>query len=167
MPSMSQITKPVFNQMLGAMSKILDLLAAHCDAKKIDASVFLTARLYPDMFPFTKQVQIATDFSKGAIARLSGKDAPVFADDEVTIEQVKARIANTLAFINSVPDSEIDGTEAKIVTMTARGQDMSFPGDTYVSHVVLPNVHFHCATAYGILRHNGLEMGKMNYLGRV
>ena len=167
MPSMSQMTKPVFNQMLGAMSKILDLLSAHCEAKKIDPAVFLQARLYPDMFPFTRQVQIACDFSKGAVARLSGRDAPTFADDETTIEQLKARIANTLAFVNAVPDSELDGTEAKIVTMTARGQDMTFPGDVYVAHVVLPNVHFHCATAYGILRHNGLEMGKMNYLGRV
>lgn len=166
MPTMSQMTKPAFAQMLGALDRILDKLAAHCEAKKIDPSVFLGSRLYPDMFPFTRQVQIACDFSKGAVARLSGRENPAWADTEASIPELKERIAKTLAFIQTVPDAELDGTEAKTITMKVRGTDMSWPGTDYLVHVVLPNVYFHLSTAYGILRHGGVEIGKNDFLGR-
>ncbi|MGL5448689.1 MAG: DUF1993 domain-containing protein, partial [Rhabdaerophilum sp.] len=116
MPTMSQMTKPVFNQMLGALDRILDKLAAHCEAKKIEPSVFLNMRLAPDMFAFTRQVQIACDFAKGATARLAGRENPSWADTETSIGELKERIAKTLAFVNAVPDGELDGSETRTIT---------------------------------------------------
>lgn len=166
MPTMSQMTKPAFVQTLGALDRILDKLTAHCEAKKIDPSIFLGMRLYPDMFAFTRQVQIACDFSKGAVARLSGRENPSWSDTEASIPELKERIAKTLAFIQTIPDAELDGTEGKTITMKVRGTDMSWPGATYLAQVVLPNVYFHAATAYGILRQGGVELGKNDFLGR-
>ncbi|PPD15404.1 MAG: hypothetical protein CTY25_06580 [Methylobacterium sp.] len=166
MPAMSQMTKPAFAHMLGALDRILDKLAAHCEAKKVEPGVYLGLRLYPDMFALTRQVQIACDFAKGAVARLSGRENPAWTDTETTIPELKERIAKTLAYIASVPDSEIDGSEERTITLKIRGQDMSFPGLTYVNFVVLPNFYFHLSTAYGILRNAGLEIGKNDFLGR-
>jgi hypothetical protein len=166
MPLMSEMTKPPFRQMLGACAAILDRLEAHCAAKSIDPAVFLTARLYPDMFPFHQQVIIACEFANGAVARLSGRDLPDPIASEVTLAFLKARISQSLAFIASVPESEIDGTESRIVTMKIRGETMQFPGTLYLSHVVSPNFYFHLSIAYAILRHNGLDIGKGHFLGR-
>jgi hypothetical protein len=166
MPNMSQMTKPVFNQMLGALDRILDKLAAHCEAKKIEPSVFLSMRLYPDMFAFARQVQIACDFAKGAVARLSERENPSWADTETTIGDLKERIAKTLAFVNAVPDGELDGSETRTITMKVRGTEMSWPGTTYLAHVALPNFYFHLTAAYSILRHGGVDIGKNDFLGR-
>jgi hypothetical protein len=166
MPTMSQMTKPVFSQMLGALDRILDKLAAHCEAKKIEPAVFLSMRLAPDMFAFTRQVQIACDFAKGAVARLSGRENPAWSDTETSIPELKERIAKTLAFIHTVPDGEIDGSEDRTITMKIRGTEMSWPGTVYLAHVAVPNFYFHLSTAYGILRHGGVEIGKNDFLGR-
>lgn len=166
MPTMSQMTKPVFNQMLGALDRLLDKLATHCEAKKIEPSVFLSMRLFPDMFAFTRQVQIACDFAKGAAARLSGRENPSWADTETSIPELKERIAKTLAFVHSVPDDEIDGSEEKTITMKVRGTEMNWPGTIYLTSVALPNFYFHLSTAYGILRHSGVDIGKNDFLGR-
>ena len=169
MPSMSQATLPVINQLLGALDRIFDKAAAHCEARKIDPSVLLGSRLFPDMFPLTRQVQIACDFAKGAAARLAGREVPSWPDNEASIADVKARIKKTLDFVNGIPASEIDGSEEKVLKIklgrNAPETDMS--GQVYLSSVVMPNFHFHCATAYAILRHNGIEVGKGDYLGRV
>jgi hypothetical protein len=163
---MSQMTKPAFAQMLGALDRILDKLAGHCEAKKIDPAIFLNMRLYPDMFPFSRQVQIACDFAKGAAARLSGRENPVWNDNETSIPELKERITKTLAFIHGIPDQEFEGSDARMITMKIRGQEMSWPGAVYLVHVVLPNFYFHLSTAYGILRQGGLDLGKNDFLGR-
>jgi hypothetical protein len=166
MPAMSQMTKPAFSQMLGALDRILDKLAAHCEAKKIDPAVFLNMRLYPDMFPFARQVQIACDFAKGASARLSGRENPSWSDHEASVPELKERITKTLAFIHGIPDQEFEGSETRTITMKIRGQEMSWPGAVYLAHVVLPNFYFHLSTAYAILRHGGVDLGKNDFLGR-
>lgn len=168
MPTMSLSTQAVFSQMLGALDKILDKLALHCEARKIDQSVFLNLRLSPDMFTFTRQVQIACDFAKGCPARLSGQDVPSWADDEASIADLKARIAKTLAFVASVPASAIDGTEGKVIKIKLgrNAPETEMSGSDYVTHVVLPNFYFHVTTAYAILRQAGLDIGKNNFLGR-
>jgi hypothetical protein len=111
-------------------------------------------------------VQIACDFAKGAVARLSGTENPAYEDKEATIEDLKARVAKTLAFIGSIPAAALDGSEQKTITMKIRGTEHSWPGETYLAHVVLPNFYFHLTTAYAILRHNGLDIGKNDFLGR-
>ncbi|CAN1543725.1 Protein of unknown function DUF1993 [Rhabdaerophilaceae bacterium] len=166
MPAMSQITKPAFTQSLGALDRILDKLAAHCEARKIDPTIFVSARLFPDMFAFARQVQIACDFAKGAVARLTGRENPVWADTEMTIPELKERVAKTLAFVMAIPDGEIDGSEERVVTMKVRGQDMSWTGSVYLVHVAMPNFYFHLTTAYAILRQGGVDLGKNDFLGR-
>lgn len=166
MPSMSQSVQPALQQGLTALDKMLDKLAAHCEQRRIDPANILTARLYPDMFPTLRQMQIACDFAKGAVARLSGRENPSWPDTEATIPEMKARIARTLDFIRAVPAAELDGTEDKTITMSIRGTEMSWPGATYLAHVVLPNFYFHLTTAYALMRHNGLELGKNDFLGR-
>jgi hypothetical protein len=156
---------PVLKQMLGALSDVLDKGAAFAEAKKIDPAVLLASRLAPDMFALTRQVQIATDQAKGGIGRLAGVEIPKFEDDETTIDQLKARLARTIAFIESVPASQIDGADDKPITITLRAGDRHFTGQTYLLHWVLPNVLFHVTTAYNILRHNGVEIGKRDFLG--
>jgi uncharacterized protein len=166
MPAMSQSTLPAFKQGLAGLTAILDKLANHCAAKGIDPVVFLNARLYPDMFATTRQIQIACDFAKGAVARLAGVENPAYEDKEATIDELKARIAKTLAFIESVPASALDGSETKTITMKIRGTEHSWPGETYLVNVAIPNFYFHLTTAYAILRHNGLDIGKNDFLAR-
>ena len=167
MPSMSQIALPVFNQMLGALDAILDRLAGHCEAKGIDPAVFLQSRLYPDMFPFTRQVQIGCDFAKGCAARLAGEAVPSWPDDETTIPALKARIAKTLAYANE-KGAAMDGKEAAVlrIKLGRNAPETEISGLDYLTRVVLPNFYFHVTTAYAILRHNGVEIGKSQYLGR-
>lgn len=163
--SMSQASVSIFTQQLAALSAILDKAIAHCQAKGIDPKDLVDARLAPDMFPFARQIQIATDQAKGAAARLSGREIPKFEDTEQTFEELKARIAKTLAFIGSVPAGEIDGSEERDVTIPVAGQPRTLKGQLYLLRSSLPNFFFHVTTAYDILRHKGVEIGKRDYLG--
>jgi uncharacterized protein len=162
---MSQATQPVFLQMLNALSANLDKGVAHAKAKGLDPAELVGARLAPDMFPLSRQVQIATDHAKGATARLSGRENPKYEDNESTIDELKARIAKTIAFVSSVPASEIDGSEERDVTITVGGQPRTMKGQHYLFHNALPNFFFHVTTAYDILRHKGVEVGKRDYMG--
>ena len=163
--SMYQASVPVLTRALSNLSALLDKAAAHCAAKKIDPAVLLGSRLYPDMFALTRQVQIATDMSKGAGARLSGVEIPKYEDDEKSIDDLKARIAKTIVFLNGLDAKAIDGTEAKDINLTIGGQPWTTNGQTYLLNFAVPNVLFHCATAYGIMRHCGVELGKGDFLG--
>jgi hypothetical protein len=156
---------PTANRMLGNLSTFLDKAEAFAATKKIDAAVLLNSRLAPDMFPLTRQVQIAADMVKGAAARLSGTEVPKFEDNETTIAELKARIAKTLAFVNGVDAAKFGGSEDRDVTLQARTGDRHFKGLSYLRDYVLPNVYFHTTTAYAILRHNGVELGKNDFMG--
>jgi len=165
--SMYQISAPVFTKMLGALSNVLDKGAAFAAAKKIDPSVMLGLRLAPDMFPLTRQVQLASDFAKGPMARLSGSEVPKWEDNETTFEALKARIAKTVDYVKSFKPEQIDGSETRDISLTIGGQPVTQKGQEYLLHNALPNFYFHVTTAYTILRHNGVEVGKGNFLGRV
>ena len=158
-------TVPAFVQILNALSSILTKAAAHAEAKKIDPSVFVTARIAPDMFPLARQVQIATDHAKGASARLAGVDNPSFADTETTFAELQARIAKTLDFVKSLKPAQFDGGFERDITLTIAGQKMTWKGDVYLHQFALPNFYFHVTAAYAILRHNGVEVGKRDFLG--
>ena len=162
--SMYRASVPIFLQMLPCLSAVLDKAAAHAAARKIDPQVFLDARLYPDMFPLTRQIQIATDFAKGACARLAGQDPPKYADDERSFDQLKARIAKTVDFIKEFKPSQIDGSEERDISIVLGGQPMKFKGENYLTGLVLPNFFFHVTTTYAILRHNGVELGKQDFM---
>jgi uncharacterized protein len=156
---------PVFVRMLDNLSKILAKAAAHAEARKIDPSVFITSRLAPDMLPLSRQVQIATDMVKGCAARLAGVDVPAYEDNETTFDDLQARIAKTVAFLQGVSSEQINGSEERIVMLKLRGKEISFLGQPYLLDFVLPNFYFHITTTYAILRHNGVEIGKMDYIG--
>ncbi len=163
--SMYQASIPGFIRGLGNFSAILTKAEAYAEAKKIEPSVLINARLAPDMFPLSRQVQIATDGAKGCAARLAGIEVPSYEDTETTFPELQARIAKTIAFLKSVSAAQIDGSEQRKVTFKLRGKDVSFLGQPYLLTFVLPNFYFHITTAYDILRHNGLEIGKSDYLG--
>ncbi|MGB4074451.1 DUF1993 domain-containing protein [Pseudomonas sp.] len=164
--SMYQASIPVFTRMLGNLSAILDKAAAFAEAKKIEPQVLLNARLAPDMFPLVRQVQIATDSVKGCAARLAGVDVPSFPDTESSFAQLQERLQKTQAFLNSCSAAQIDGSETMRIVLNFPGQELKFSGQDYLVNFVLPNFYFHLTTAYAILRHNGLELGKMDFLGR-
>ena len=164
--TMSTVATQSFVQTLGAMSKILDKAKAHCAAKKIDEAVLLQTRLTPDMFPFVKQVQIACDFAKNTLGRLTG-EPPKFPDEEKSLDDLKARIAKTIDYVKSFKDADIDGTQGKDVTFPLGPQNtMTLKGWQYVVGFALPNFYFHATTAYDILRQAGVEIGKRDFLGR-
>jgi uncharacterized protein len=165
--SMYQASVPVFQRTLGALDKILDKAAAYAEERKIDPAVLVGARLYPDMFPLSRQVQIATDHAKGASARLAGLPVPSFEDAEKSFPELKARIAKTLAFIATVKPEQIDGSEGRDITLKAGPRELSFKGQEYLLFFALPNFYFHATTAFGILRHNGVPIGKLDFLGVV
>jgi hypothetical protein len=156
---------PTANRMLGNLSTFLDKAEAFAAAKKIEAAVLLNSRLAPDMLPLTRQVQIASDMVKGAAARLSATEVPKFEDNETTIAELKARIAKTLAFVNSVDAAKFGGSEDRDVTLQTRTGDRHFKGLNYLRDYVLPNVYFHTTVTYAILRHNGVELGKNDFIG--
>jgi hypothetical protein len=162
--TMYQASIPSFVRMLGNMSAILDKAAAHAEAKKIEPSIFINARLTPSMYPLSRQVQIATDLVKGCAARLAGIAVPSYEDNETTFAELQARIAKTIAFIQNITAAQIDGSEEKEITLKF-GKDFHFLGQAYLLDFVYPNFHFHLTTAYAILRHNGVELGKMDYIG--
>ena len=163
--SMYQASAPRFANLLRNLSALLDKAQAHCDAKKIDPLALTSFRLYPDMFPLTRQVQIACDTAKGAVARLAGVEIPKHEDTEQTFAELRARIAKTLDFIESVPKAKYEGSEDREVVMKLRGEDAKFRGGQYLFNHAYPNFYFHLTTAYAILRHNGVELGKRDFLG--
>lgn len=164
--SMYAASVPVFKQILGSLSDLLDKAEAHANAKKIDPNALLQARLFPDMFPLTRQILIAADFAKGACARLAGVEVPKYEDTEQSFAELRARIAKTLAFIDSLPTAQIDGSEERDITTSAGPNSKSFKGQTYLLNYALPQFFFHATTAYAILRHNGLEIGKKDFMGK-
>jgi uncharacterized protein len=164
MLSMYEMTIPSLQRALNNLSHILKKGEEHADAKKIEHAVLLNARLFPDMYPLTRQVQIATDMSKGAAARLAGLEVPKYEDDETSFEQLQARIAKTLAFIESVKSAQLENSENRDITILVRNKPMDFKGLDYLLKWVNPNVYFHVTTAYNILRHNGVELGKADFL---
>jgi len=162
---MYQASAPRFANTLGNLAAILDKAQAHCEARKIDPLVLTSARLYPDMFPFSRQVQIACDTAKGAVARLAGAEIPKYEDTERTFEELKARIAKTVDFVRSVKAERIDGSEEKEIVLPMRSGERRYTGLQYLLGHAVPNFYFHVTTAYAILRHNGVEIGKQDYLG--
>lgn len=163
--AMYQASVPAFVTMLNNLNAILDKAEAFAEERKIAPEVLLNWRLAPDMFALTRQVQIACDMAKGAAARLSGREVPKYADDEKSFAELKARIAKTVKFIESVPAKEIDGSEDRDITLTVGGQERRFKGAPYLVHFVLPNLYFHATVAYAILRRCGLDIGKRDFLG--
>ena len=163
--SMYQASVPVFIRGLTNLATILQKAAAHAQTKKIDPAVLVNARLYPDMFPLPRQVQIATDHARGAAARLAGMERPSYPDTETTFEQLQARIARTIAYLETFKAAQIDGSEDRAITVPIRGNDVPFNGQPYLLGFALPNFYFHTVTAYAILRHAGVEIGKADYIG--
>jgi hypothetical protein len=163
--SMSQASAPRFVHMLRSLAALFDKAQAHCEAKKIDPLALTQFRLYPDMFPLARQVQIACDTAKGAVARLAGVEIPKHEDTEQTFAELKARIAKTVDFIESVSAAKLDGTEDKEIVLKMRAGDMKFTGLQYLLGFAYPNFYFHLTTAYNILRHNGVDIGKRDFLG--
>ena len=163
--SMYQASAPRFVNTLKNLSSILDKAQAHTDAKKIDPRVLTAARLFPDMFAMSRQVQSACDTAKGAVARLAGVGVPAHEDTEQTFEELKARIAKTIAFINTIKPAQVDGSEDREVVLKFRSGEVKFKGMQYLLGQALPNFYFHVTTAYNILRHNGVEVGKKDYIG--
>jgi hypothetical protein len=164
--SMYDIAIPTFQKQLAALDAILDKAGDHAAAKKIDIAVLLGSRLYPDMFNLTRQVQLATDFAKAAPARLAGVEVPSFPDTETTLPELKTRIAKIQALLAAYKPEQLDGSDTKELTLKLGGADVTLSGRDYLLHVAFPNFYFHCATAYDILRHNGLEIGKRDFVPR-
>ena len=163
--SMYQASVPVFVRMLKNLDAILDKGKAHAEARKIAANVLPASRLIADMFPLSRQVQIACDHAKGAVARLAGVDIPKHEDNEQTFEELQARIAKTVAFVETFTAAQIDGSEERdIVYPTSSRGDLKFKGADYLLGFALPNFYFHVVTAYDILRANGVEIGKRDFL---
>ena len=157
---------PVFTRALTNLAAIFDKAVAHAEAKKIDQSVFMQARLAPDMFALPRQVQIASDTARRSMARLAGVEAPPMEDKEASFTDLKARCLNSVEYVNSFKPEQIAGSESRTVVMKVGGKDVTFSGSDYLFGFALPNFYFHVTTAYAILRHNGVEVGKMDYLGR-
>lgn len=158
---------PVFKQMLQSMDAVLSKAQAHAEAKKIDPAALLQARLFPDMFPLIRQVQVASDFARGVSARLAGVEVPKFEDAEQSFDDLHALIGKSLAFIDSVTPDQIDGHEDRvIVTRKGTPKERQFNAQAYLLSYGLPQFFFHVTTAYAILRHNGVEVGKRDYMGQ-
>ena len=163
--SMYDFSIPVLKQSLGSLAVILRKAADHAESKKIDPAAFIGARLFPDMFALAKQVQIATDQAKGCAARLAGIDIPSFEDNETTFGELQARIEKTIAFLDSVKAQQINGSETRDIVLQLRERTVEFKGQDYLLKWVMPNFYFHVTTAYNILRHNGVDIGKRDFLG--
>jgi hypothetical protein len=162
---MSSVSLPLLEHMLGNLSHILDKAQAHAEAKKFEPAVLLHSRLAPDMLPLTRQVLIACDAAKNGVARLSGVEAPKFDDTESTLAELKERIGKTLAYLATVPAAQLDDSAEKDITFpVGKDKTRTMKGEAYLKHWMLPNFFFHVTTAYAILRHNGVELGKSDYL---
>jgi hypothetical protein len=163
--SMYQASVPAFVRALNNLAAILEKGAAHARAHKIDEAVLLGSRLFPDMLPLAKQVQLASDSAKSGAGRLAGAEFPAFEDKEATFQEMVQRIRNTVTYLETLRPEQIDGSEDKTVSWQTRSSTKSMQGLPYLMYHVLPNVHFHVTTAYAILRHNGIEIGKKDFLG--
>ena len=164
--SMHAATAPVFARTLSNMLAWLDKAQAHAEVRKFDTTNYLGLRLAPDMLPFTRQIQITTDGVKGCMARLAGLEVPKWEDNEATLDELRARIQKSIDYVASFAPAQIDGSEGReILLPTRQGDPMRFTGESYVKHFVLPNFFFHATTAYALLRHAGVELGKRDYLG--
>ncbi len=163
--SMHQASSPRFINTLKNLSAILDKVQAHAEAKKIDPSVLTNARLFPDMFPLKRQVQIACDSAKGAVARLAGVDIPKHEDTEETLVELKARIAKTIEFVETIKPAQIEGSEERNIHLKLGSREVDWGGMQYLLGFALPNFYFHAVTAYDILRHCGVDIGKRDFIG--
>lgn len=164
--TMHSASAPIFVRTLTSLLVWLDKAQAHADARKFDASNFLGLRLAPDMLPFTRQIQITTDGVKGCMARLAGQEIPKWDDTEASLDELRARVRKTIAYVQSFNAAQIDGTEDKeILLPTRQGDPLRYSGEFYLKHYVLPNFFFHATTTYALLRHGGVELGKRDYLG--
>ena len=163
--SMYQASAPRFANMLKNLSAILEKAQAHAEAKKIDPAVLLESRLYPDMLPLIRQVQIASDNAKGAVARLAGVEVPKYEDTEETLADLRARLAKTVDFVESFKPAQIDGSEGNDIHLKLGPREVTWKGMQYLLGFALPNFYFHVVTAYDILRHNGVEVGKRDFIG--
>lgn len=163
--SIHQASVPVFIQGLKGLKGVLTKAAAHVDTKGLDPEALLKARLYPDMFPLIRQVQIATDFAKGGAARMAQAEVPAWDDVETSFAELIARVERAIAFVEDLDPAAFEGAEAREVTLTRRGETHVVNAIAYLQGQAIPNFYFHLATAYGILRHNGVEIGKRDFLG--
>lgn len=163
--SIYQASIPVLLRMYGNLAAILDKAEAFCTAKAIDPSALLNARLAPDMYPLSRQVQVASDLAKGCAARLAGVEPPRYADTESSFAELQARIAKTLEYLRSFTPEQIDNGAERQITLKFPNGELNFSGPDFLLHFALPNFFFHLTTAYAILRHNGLDIGKMDYMG--
>ena len=164
--SMYQACIPTIVRALGSLADILEKAGAHAEAKKFDPAVLVNSRLYPDMFPLSRQVQLASDSAKGGASRLAQVQPPAYEDTEATIPELVARLRKTIAYLQTLKPEQIDGSEDRTVSWQSRSTTKSMQGQPYLLHHVLPNVFFHVTTAYNILRHNGVEVGKQDFLGK-
>jgi uncharacterized protein len=162
--SMYAATVPPMRLMLKNLHYVIGKAVAHCEARKIDPNALILSRLYPDMLPFKSQVQIATDTAKGAAARLAGVAIPSFEDNETTFAELQARLDKTVAFLDSLNEAQFEGADTRLVTLKLRDGEHQFPGAEYLLERANPNFFFHVTTAYGLLRHGGVEIGKTDYL---
>jgi uncharacterized protein len=162
---MHSLIVPAIDRTLGALSNILTKADEHCAAKNIKPEALLNFRLFPDMLPFIKQVQLACDFAARGCARLASVDVPSFADTETSFAELQDRIKAARAYIASLPVSAFDDAATKVITFSAGQRDMTMPGSAFFASFAMPQMHFHCTTAYNILRHNGVEVGKRDYMG--
>ena len=165
--SMYQASVPVFLRTLENLRSIVEKAARHAESRKFKPAALLNARLYPDMFDLTQQIQIATDFARGTAARLAGTEPPAFDDKEQSFEDVLSRIDRTIAYVQTVRAGDIDGSEQREIVRPLRGEPHKFTGQNYLFQFALPNFFFHATTAYAILRHNGIEIGKGDFIGQV
>ena len=163
--SMYQASVPVFIQGLINLSAILTKAENYATAKKIEPSVLINSRLAPDMFALARQVQIATDIVKGGVSRLAAVEVPSYADTETTFEELQARVAKTIAYLKTFDAKKVDGSEDRKISLKVGGNELDFDGQSYLLGFVIPNFYFHIVTTYGILRHNGLDIGKKDFLG--
>ncbi len=164
--SMYQVTIPPMTHSLSNLVAILEKGAAYAEAKEIDPAVLISSRLFPDMFPLGRQVQIAADVAKRGAARLAGVEPPVFADTETTFPELIDRLQKTIAYLNTLTPEQIDGSEETAIELPFGQETLHFTGLPFLLHVIHPNVYFHVTTAYDILRHNGVELGKIDFLGK-
>ncbi len=163
--SMYTVAVPAFARGLASLKTVLAKGAAHAAARKIDEAVLLNARLAPDMFPLARQVHIATDFARGTVARLAGSEPPKWEDNETTFAELIARVERAIEAVNAFTPAQVDGSETRSVTRPMRGESKTFTGSNYLLQYSLPNFYFHATTAYAILRHNGVELSKTDFIG--
>ena len=163
--SMYQVAVPSLVRSLNNLVAVLEKGAAHAEAKKVDPSVLIASRLYPDMLPLNRQVHIASDIARRGVARLAGVEAPAIEDNETTFAELCDRLHNAIAYVESFTAEQIDGSEEKEISLPIGKETMTFAGQAYLLFFILPNVYFHVTTAYDILRHCGVEIGKRDFLG--